>query len=55
VNALLVFLTKVEEKLIGSQYTSLLRIALMSEEGPVYDEALRQVQRFPHFVWFTEQ
>lgn len=54
VNALLVFLTKVEEKLISSQYTSLLRIALMSEEGPVYDEALRQVQRFPHFVWFTE-
>ncbi|KAL7737204.1 hypothetical protein ACLKA6_005392 [Drosophila palustris] len=54
VSALLVFLTKAEEKLISSEFTSLLRIALMSEEGPVFNEALRQVQRFPDFVWFTE-
>ncbi|KAH8384633.1 hypothetical protein KR093_003777, partial [Drosophila rubida] len=53
-NAVLVFLTKAEEKLISSPYASLLRIALMSEEGPVHDEALVQVQRFPDFVWFTE-
>ncbi|XP_034104469.1 uncharacterized protein LOC117568159 isoform X1 [Drosophila albomicans] len=53
-NDVLVFLTKAEEKLISSPFTSLLRIALMSEEGPVHDEALRQVRRFPDFVWFTE-
>ncbi|KAH8299707.1 hypothetical protein KR044_004999, partial [Drosophila immigrans] len=53
-NAVLVFLTKAEEKLISSPLTSLLRIALMSEEGPVHEEALRQVLRFPDFVWFTE-
>lgn len=55
VSALLEFLPKVEEKLIRSQYTSLLQIALMSEEAPVYDEALRQAKRFPNYVFFTEQ
>ncbi|XP_034477804.1 uncharacterized protein LOC117784238 isoform X2 [Drosophila innubila] len=54
VNALLVFLTKVEEKLISSKFTSLLQIAVMSGEGPVHEEALHQVQRFPDFVWLTE-
>ncbi|XP_030384368.1 uncharacterized protein LOC115631675 isoform X2 [Scaptodrosophila lebanonensis] len=53
-NALLDFLPKVEEKLIGCRYTCLLRVALMAEDGAVYEEACRQVQRFPNHVWFTE-
>ncbi|KAH8420972.1 hypothetical protein KR222_000289, partial [Zaprionus bogoriensis] len=54
VTALLDFLPKVEEKLIRSECTSLLQLALMSEKGPVSEEALRQAQRFPHNVLFTE-
>lgn len=55
VTALLHFLPKVEEKLIKSQFTSLLQIAMMSKEGPVHNESLRQAQRFPNNVFFTEQ
>ncbi|XP_022226249.2 uncharacterized protein LOC111076673 [Drosophila obscura] len=54
VNALLDFLPKIEENLIRSKFTRLLRIALMDEEEAIYAEAYRQVQRFGDQVWFTE-
>ncbi|XP_017148980.1 uncharacterized protein LOC108159879 [Drosophila miranda] len=54
VNALLDFLPKIEENLIRSKFTRLLRIALMDEEEAIYEEAHRQVQRFGDQVWFTE-
>ncbi|ALC41314.1 Ark, partial [Drosophila busckii] len=53
-DALLDFLPKAEEKLISSPYTCLMLIALMTQQGPLYEEALRQVQHFPDHVWFTE-
>ncbi|SPP74793.1 uncharacterized protein LOC117582565 [Drosophila guanche] len=53
-NALLDFLPKIEESLIRSKFTRLLRIALMAEEEAIYEEAYRQVQRFGDQVWFTE-
>lgn len=55
VNALLDFLLNAEEKLIRSEFSCLLQIALMTEDGVIYDEAYRQVQRFPSYVWFTER
>ncbi|EDW74440.1 uncharacterized protein Dwil_GK21917 [Drosophila willistoni] len=54
VNSLLDFLPRIEENLIRSKHTCLLRQALMAEEGPIYEEANRQIQRFPDYVWFTE-
>lgn len=54
VNALIKFLPNAEEKLIRSEFSCLLQIALMTEVGVVYDEAFRQAQRLPSYVWFTE-
>ncbi|XP_017049734.1 uncharacterized protein LOC108093889 [Drosophila ficusphila] len=54
VNAILVFLPKIEESLIRSKYSDLLRIALMAEDEAIFEEARRQVQRFGDRVWFTE-
>ncbi|XP_016988812.1 uncharacterized protein LOC108051272 [Drosophila rhopaloa] len=54
VNAILDFLPKIEEQLIRSEFTDLLRIALMEEDEAISKEAERQVQRFPDRVWFTE-
>lgn len=53
-NALITFLLNAEEKLIRSEFSCLLQIALMTEVGVVYDEAFRQAQRLPSYVWFTE-
>lgn len=49
------FLLNAEEKLIRSEFTCLLQIALMTAEGALYDEAYRQAQLFPNYVWFTER
>ncbi|XP_017024531.1 uncharacterized protein Dark [Drosophila kikkawai] len=54
VNAILDFLPKIEENLIRSKFTDLLRIALMAEDEAIFEEAHRQVQRFKDHVWFTE-
>ncbi|KAH8401389.1 hypothetical protein KR009_005101 [Drosophila setifemur] len=54
VNAILDFLPKIEENLIRSKFTDLLRIALMAEDETIYGEAYRQVQRFRDRVWFKE-
>ncbi|XP_016929946.2 uncharacterized protein Dark [Drosophila suzukii] len=54
VNAILDFLPKIEENLIRSKFTDLLRIALMAEDEAIFEEAHRQVQRFSDRVWFTE-
>nr|XP_044249139.1 uncharacterized protein LOC108057150 [Drosophila takahashii] len=54
VNAILDFLPKIEENLIRSKFTDLLRIALMAEDEAIFEEAHRQVQRFGDRVWFTE-
>ncbi|XP_030245901.1 uncharacterized protein LOC108653831 isoform X2 [Drosophila navojoa] len=54
VNELITFLRNSEEKLIRSEFSCLLQIALMTEVGVVYDEAFRQAQRLPSYVWFTE-
>ncbi|XP_068146616.1 apoptotic protease-activating factor 1 isoform X2 [Drosophila tropicalis] len=54
VNSLLDFLPRIEENLIRSKYTCLLRVAMMAEEGAIYEEANRQIQRFPDYLWFTE-
>ncbi|KAH8375317.1 hypothetical protein KR200_007945, partial [Drosophila serrata] len=54
VNAILDFLPKIEESLIRSKFTDLLRIALMAEDEAIFEEAHRQVQRFKDHVWFTE-
>ncbi|KAH8284541.1 hypothetical protein KR018_004010 [Drosophila ironensis] len=54
VNALLDFLPKIEENLIRSNFTDLLRIGLMAMDETIYKEAFRQVQRFKDRVWFTE-
>lgn len=55
VNAILDFLPKIEENLICSKYTDLLRIALMAEDEAIFEEAHKQVQRFDDRVWFTNQ
>lgn len=54
-NAILDFLPKIEENLVRSKYTDLLRIAMMAEDEAIFMEAHRQVQRFADHVWFTEQ
>ncbi|KAI8039647.1 uncharacterized protein LOC128254462 [Drosophila gunungcola] len=53
-NAILDFLPKIEENLIRSKFTDLLRIALMDENEAIFEEACRQAQRFCDRVWFTE-
>ncbi|EDX07439.1 GD11239 [Drosophila simulans] len=53
VNAILDFLPKIEENLICSKFTDLLRIALMAEDEAIFEEARKQVQRFDGRVWFT--
>ncbi|XP_032571483.1 uncharacterized protein LOC6609536 isoform X2 [Drosophila sechellia] len=53
VNAILDFLPKIEENLICSKFTDLLRIALMAEDEAIFEEAHKQVQRFDGRVWFT--
>ncbi|EDV37408.1 uncharacterized protein Dana_GF11429 [Drosophila ananassae] len=54
VNAILDFLPKIEENLIRSKFTDLLRIGLMDEDDTIYGEAYRQVQKFKDRVWFID-
>ncbi|EDV98505.1 GH23155 [Drosophila grimshawi] len=55
IDALLDFLPNVEEQLIKSKYSNLLQIALMADKGAVFEEALRQAQRYSKYVWFTNR
>ncbi|KAH8328889.1 hypothetical protein KR074_009897, partial [Drosophila pseudoananassae] len=54
VNSILDFLPKIEENLIRSKFTDLLRIGLMDEDETIFGEAYRQVQQFKDRVWFLD-